>query len=48
MLAHRLRTGPSPIIGRVSEDVLLLDPRSVLPETDEVVMKALRDLAVTP
>jgi len=45
-LALRLRRNEKcPIIGRISEDVLLLDPRSVLPEEDEIVLQALQDLA---
>ena len=43
-LARRLRSGQVPIIGRISEDALLLDPRSVLPEEDEIVLRALRNL----
>jgi len=35
----------TPVIGRISEDVLLLDPRTVLPEEDETVIKALQSLA---
>ena len=44
-LARKLRAGNPPIIGRISEDVLLLDPRSVAPEEDNIVIKALRSLA---
>lgn len=44
-LARRLRNGEPPIIGRISEDVLLLDPRSVLSEEDETLIQALRDLS---
>ncbi len=33
-----------PVIGRISEDKLLLDPRTVLPEEDEVVLEALQTL----
>ena len=43
--SRRLRTQQIPLIGRISENVLLLDPRSVLPEEDEIVLKELRDLA---
>ncbi len=43
--SRRLRQLEVPIIGRVSEDALLLDPRSVLPEEDEIVLNALRKLA---
>jgi len=40
-LARILRHNEPPIIGRISNDVLLLDPRTVLPEEDGVVLKAL-------
>lgn len=43
-LSRKLRLQEMPIIGRISEDVLLLDPRSVLPEEDEMVLQALQDL----
>jgi len=46
-LAQRLRNGQPPVIGRISDNVLLLDPRSVLPEEDEAVLQALRDLAAS-
>jgi L-seryl-tRNA(Ser) seleniumtransferase len=46
-LARRLRNGEPPVIGRISDNVLLLDPRSVLPEEDEVILQALRDLAAS-
>jgi L-seryl-tRNA(Ser) seleniumtransferase len=39
-----LRVGEIPVIGRISEDVLLLDPRTVLPEEDEIVLRALKGL----
>ena len=44
VMSRKLRTQEVPVIGRISEEVLLLDPRSVLPEEDEVVLKALRNL----
>ena len=44
-LSQKLRNREIPVMGRISDDVLLLDPRSVLPEEDEVVIKALKDLA---
>ena len=44
-LSQRLRSQETPVIGRVSDDVLLLDPRSVLPEDDEMVVQALRNVA---
>ena len=43
-LSRTLRSQQIPIIGRISEDVLLLDPRSVLPEEDVIIIQALRNL----
>jgi L-seryl-tRNA(Ser) seleniumtransferase len=45
LISQRLRLQEVPVIGRISEDVLLLDPRSVLPEEDEIVLKVLGNLA---
>jgi L-seryl-tRNA(Ser) seleniumtransferase len=46
IISQRLRLQQKvPVIGHISDDVLLLDPRSVLPEEDELVLKALRDLS---
>ena len=44
-LSRRLRSQEVPVVGRISGHVLLLDPRSVLPEEDEVVLHALQDAA---
>ena len=44
-ISDRLRGMPVPVIGRISEDRLLLDPRSVLPEDDVAVLAALQDIA---
>ena len=44
-ISRKLRLREVPVIGRIEKDVLLLDPRSVLPEEDEIVIKALRDIA---
>ncbi len=44
-VAQRLRKGQYPIIGRIDKDILLLDPRTVLPEADQMVLETLRDLA---
>ncbi len=43
-LARRLRDEEIPVIGRISGNVLLLDPRSVLPEEDQIVLPTLRNL----
>lgn len=48
VLGQQLRHQPIPIVGRISGNMLLLDPRSVLPEEDEIVLQALRHLAATP
>ncbi len=40
-LALRLRTRHRPIVARISRDTLLLDPRTVLEEQDEEVVRAL-------
>ncbi len=47
MLSRRLRCQQIPVIGRISGNVLLLDPRSVLPEEDEAMLKALQDLSAS-
>jgi L-seryl-tRNA(Ser) seleniumtransferase len=47
VISQRLRLQEVPVIGHISEDMLLLDPRSVLPEEDEIVIKTLRDIADT-
>ncbi len=41
-LAHWLRCQEPPVVGRINEDVLFLDPRSVLPEEDGVLLQTLR------
>jgi L-seryl-tRNA(Ser) seleniumtransferase len=45
-LSRKLRSQETPVIGRIGDDILLLDPRSVLPEEDEIVRRALR--AIVP
>jgi L-seryl-tRNA(Ser) seleniumtransferase len=44
-LSERLRHQEVPLVGRISGNVLLLDPRSVLPEEDDIVLQALRNLS---
>ncbi|MDD5126792.1 MAG: L-seryl-tRNA(Sec) selenium transferase [Dehalococcoidales bacterium] len=41
-LSQQLRRQEVPLIGRIENDTFLLDPRSVLPEEDEIVLQALR------
>ena len=41
-LARKLRLQEPPIVGRISDNLLLLDPRTVSPEQDEMVIKGLR------
>jgi L-seryl-tRNA(Ser) seleniumtransferase len=43
-LAKKLRLHAVPVIGRIGKDQLLLDPRTVLPEEDDIIMKALSNL----
>jgi L-seryl-tRNA(Ser) seleniumtransferase len=43
-LNQALRNFVTPVIGRISDDVLLLDPRSVLPEEDDVVTQTLSEV----
>jgi len=43
-LSRRLRSQEIPVIGRISENTLLLDPRTVLPEEDEIVIRTLQNL----
>ncbi len=44
-ISERLRRREVPVIGRIDKDILLLDPRTVLPEEDEIIIQALRDIA---
>ena len=44
-LARELRAGTPPVVGRVEVGKVLLDLRSMLPEEDAVVERALRELA---
>ncbi len=44
-LASRLRSGSPPVVARVEEGKVLLDLRSVLPEEDVVVERALREVS---
>ena len=44
-ISQRLRLREVPVIGRIDKDMLLLDPRTVLPEEDDIVIKSLQDIA---
>jgi len=46
-LSRKLRHQEIPVVGRISEDILLLDPRSVLPEQDDIIIKAFKNMAVS-
>jgi len=43
--AARLRGGAIPVIAMVREDALLLDPRTIEPHEESIVIEALRDVA---
>ncbi len=42
-LARRLRKHRPPVVARVEKDALILDPRSVFPEEDETLLKAVSE-----
>ena len=42
-LAHRLRETAPPIIGRIEDEKVLLDPRTVLPEEEKPLLQGVRD-----
>jgi len=45
-LSRELRQGEVVVVGRISEDSLLLDPRSVLPEEDGLIISRLKKLKI--
>jgi L-seryl-tRNA(Ser) seleniumtransferase len=42
-LAARLRRADPPVVARIDEDRVLLDPRTVMPREDEAVVRAVRE-----
>lgn len=42
-LLARLRRGDPPVIGRIEDDRVVLDPRTVMPAEDEALVRAVRD-----
>ena len=44
-ISYDLRHREIPVIGRIEKDKLLLDPRTVLPEEDDLVITALREIS---
>ena len=48
-LAQALRTSPTPVIGRIEDDTLLLDPRTVLPDQEPALLDSVtRALSGSP
>jgi L-seryl-tRNA(Ser) seleniumtransferase len=45
-ISRIMRLRDVPLIGRIEKDKLLLDPRTVLPEEDKIVIKVLKEIAV--
>jgi len=45
-LARRLRAGDPPVIGRIEDDLFLLDPRTVFGEEEEVLIEAIKRAAL--
>jgi L-seryl-tRNA(Ser) seleniumtransferase len=45
-LGQKLRQNSIPIVARIADDALVLDPRSVFPDEDGVVAEALRALGL--
>jgi L-seryl-tRNA(Ser) seleniumtransferase len=41
-LLRRLREQEPPVIGRIQDERVLLDPRTVLPDEDDVLIEAVR------
>ncbi|MBN1693008.1 MAG: L-seryl-tRNA(Sec) selenium transferase [Dehalococcoidales bacterium] len=43
-IGRKLRLRERPVFGRIEKDRLLLDPRTVLPEEDEIIVRALSEI----
>jgi L-seryl-tRNA(Ser) seleniumtransferase len=43
-VSRKLRLRDIPVVGRIEKDKLLLDPRTVLPEEDGLIIRALREI----
>ena len=41
-MMERLRQGDPPVVARIEEDRVLLDPRTILPEEDEALLLGVR------
>lgn len=41
--AHALRSQPLPVVGRVEKNALVLDPRSILPEEDNLLIESVQN-----
>ena len=47
-LSRRLRSQEPPVVGRIERNRLLFDPRTVFPEEDEALLRALRTALAAP
>ena len=45
-MAAALRTGDPPVIARIEDDRLVLDPRTVLPEEDRKILRVIRGVVI--
>lgn len=43
-LTRRLRSQEPPVVGRIEKNALLLDPRTVLPDEDEALLRAIKSI----
>ena len=44
--AYRLRTGPSAVVCRIQDNALLFDPRTVLPDQDDLLIAAIAEVGI--